>query len=1306
MSRPAVADLRALLQKEVAIHTFSAQDLQSIPEDVERAYRIHAATHVEMPDTAPAWKDIKRQVLQNKSIAFAKVVGEFGSGKTSLLIHLWTECESAGILGIPPFRWDHFDEVFSTTASWVRHEFKKKGIPAIGDLDRLIEQYVGPRLETESKRRSMSHGLPYEKVFAMMKQQYDEGVLRLDLTVDDLYSLCHGLVELIKPHGYKGLLVMMDELHHAAQLRSVNAISDTLFLMGTKARATQGSFGFVFGMPPTLEAGIRGDVAPRWTAEIKLRCSETFANSLWDAYVKKFGLSDVAENMASSDVLKSLGQLTDSNKHRRLADGPRTIVTAFKRIARLYLNGAGPYTPFDLVEDCLAKEVILGDQSVFTEVLEDILNRDSVKGRYDGAIRLLAAFPDGLPRSKFEEYGLGDELDLVIREGFGDLVSESFEGYYLIPFRTEAPKESYLDSRIKSFTRGYSADANDISRAVEVFKEQVIPSLFPMNSSEWSSREGPREMWHSMKNGASTTWLFGSFAKTSRKYPNREVQITIAPESVRKPARQDEQPNHAGHFVFVLHTSIKHKKAPQRAVRLDDATITFHLNLQAEVERDLHLHRIVDRSLVTPLYLLTLLHELREDKQAPSSEEGALKVVLDEALGGVISTLFNEHLGEIASSDISVKSTALSYFPELFEALCQRRFPEYVPIAPLRLMSKMLSRYLSALENQRVPLEAKRGHKPLFSEIEDVKTRRQEIAKVFGGEARISAFQTFLSELGCLVRFDWEQGEVYLLPHPMERTVLDLLDHCEPADRIAVEGALCDSISPNELIKAFFSRGYEENEMQAIIRLGVARQYFRYDASKRRIYRKPLDPDEWRKELNDRLQGIVQLVSLLPKKEWPAFDPTALKEEIQRLNSDEAYEALRLHLGGMMAATQQALLTRALAMLNAIRREVGKPKAMLDELAAPGSLLQRMRMEATGAVRWVEALNGHRAALLRRFADLRTASQTLISDLAEEERRMGEVGDILTRQDPHLTFARLSELQAQFESDATDLSERCSGWRAEAKAYFEWLSVLDLAKTCDSFCRAAQSLGSTRFGAELDALHERVDVDLRKGAEALLNAALYRNLYSELQKKAAETVTNAQSVFLAKRGGLTEALRALDPALPPLTTQFRETDPQGSYEELADEAARVYSRAVESLTGSLEACYADVKYSIEVLGLDESALYASLNTLASVLQRIGDLPGPSSFAELEDYDSIRESFKECRDTIKTSTAALRSRDRGKLTETQEQLLSCLGPQEVTLKQLILTYHSKKGGTMDLEDTLNNIKELFKKDLVQIRVRKV
>ena len=141
--------LQAILEKEPVLSTVNALDLQSDPSRVEGEYQRHVATFIPMGDVNEYSARLLRRISGSKTPK-GMLVAPYGYGKTSTLAFLWHECESNGLVAVPPFYCANLLDILDATYGWVRYRLENRQTGLLPVLD--ADEHNG-----KIRRRSVDH---------------------------------------------------------------------------------------------------------------------------------------------------------------------------------------------------------------------------------------------------------------------------------------------------------------------------------------------------------------------------------------------------------------------------------------------------------------------------------------------------------------------------------------------------------------------------------------------------------------------------------------------------------------------------------------------------------------------------------------------------------------------------------------------------------------------------------------------------------------------------------------------------------------------------------------------------------------------------------------------------------------------------------------------------------------------------------------------------------------------------------------------------------------------------------------------
>src|SRR5690606_25030551 len=150
----------------------------------------------------------------------------------------------------------------------------------------------------------------------------------------------------------------------------------------------QGKLPFGFLMIITSkELGVindqRGDLIDRMrgnTLDLRAIYDRDFPVRLWFRFAETLDFEQIASQIVDDFTLEGLGQIAS---RQDLSNGPRTVINAFRRIARRALDlqsNITPYTPIDLIDDFLNNNIAFDARKTLQEATNRALSSNSVRG--------------------------------------------------------------------------------------------------------------------------------------------------------------------------------------------------------------------------------------------------------------------------------------------------------------------------------------------------------------------------------------------------------------------------------------------------------------------------------------------------------------------------------------------------------------------------------------------------------------------------------------------------------------------------------------------------------------------------------------------------------------------------------------------------------------------------------------------------------------------------------------------------------------------------------------------------------------
>ncbi|MHA2265196.1 MAG: hypothetical protein ACXAEN_22605, partial [Candidatus Thorarchaeota archaeon] len=518
--------LKVIMEKETIVNTFEADNLFEDPTRVRQVCEANNATHIDMGESDKVFKTLVQRVVQNRSAALGVVVGDYGYGKTSLLVRMFFRCKVHDILAVPPFMWRSTGELARGIYGWCRHVLGQK-TALRKKVDALYDQLV-----QESGLEVLAESIGAD--VSRLKSEVSEQKLALltNISPKQIIDFVEKMTEVAIEDGYSGMVVFTDELQRTlASYGNLVTFFDDMYGFANELFMRRGAYGMVFGIPLSdwsLMLDMRKDIAQRLQSrQVFVDCGElygrAFAPELWKRYSEHFEFPGF--EVVEEEALDSISQICF---RKDLGSGPRGVIDAFKRIAEHYTKIRRAYTPIDLIDDVLANRLTTAKDSQLVAVVRDILELDDVKSdpELTKLFKLLSAFPRyGCKTDLFENYGLKETFEKTRIKYHGTRIVDLEEGYTLTAFATEDTyTKKVYDSMLKSFLQTYARTPDQVSDALVAFAEHVLSDIFtPAQGSQifdaWRKVDNEQ-----LDSGGHRIDFEGSFGQF---YPDRHVQVTI-----------------------------------------------------------------------------------------------------------------------------------------------------------------------------------------------------------------------------------------------------------------------------------------------------------------------------------------------------------------------------------------------------------------------------------------------------------------------------------------------------------------------------------------------------------------------------------------------------------------------------------------------------------------------------------------------------------------------------------------------------------------------------------------------------------
>jgi len=1317
--------LKVILDKDPIISTFQAKDLITSPEIADKYYSQISKTHMSLGDTKTYQKRILDCLLKNKKTFNGAVVGEYGFGKTSILIYLWKYCEENNILAIPPYQWGKFHEHFQTIYHWVAYKIRKYDKKLTTELNQIFQKYKDETTENEAKKLAKEANIEYDEALKILRLQFEDGKLSIDFTPNDLLTYCEKItVFLQKDTEYQGLLVITDELQQTITDLNTRTVYDYLFNITNPLVNAQGNYGFLWGFPEKTFADLnreRSDIIDRLNSnKAFIRLSNIYDNkfalNLWESYAAEFDFQSLKNKIVDEHTLIAIGQVCDGER-RDLGNGPRSVISAFNSIIYHYKTTKSKYTITNFVEECIQGEIILGGASEYVKKIKEILNIEMVGQKYEKTIKIMSGFPDGIPASTIDEYNIRQEIEELIKDsgGLGKVVIKPISNYSLRNLRKTVDNidDSVIESVIRDFYSSYSPDNRNCEIAHNIFKKILIEEIFKKHTTGSSETWKFDNEWVECRGGTKCT-LEGSF---NSKYPKRKTVLftTIKKEdSPIDPVRADLSEEHLA-INFILYpfneTNYEYKIS---LIAKNSYMIELNLQYQEDKLNMDQIDLIIPQEKQTPLFFLALINHLKE-ANIPKTEIKERDYLIEKLIENIIFNSFNEDLlGYIENSEIELNNQGEYLIKELFVANCDESYPEYSTLIT-RGWEKKLSSYKNVLnlDSEKLSLLQKRGKETVVVS-ENSKENKNFIAKIFGQTS--SNLESWLNDMKNLVDFKFTAQDSYFTfkIHPVEEYFLDLIE--EKGYEVTIDGVKCKSIKLNRnIISNLFKKGYLTEEILNILGIGAARKYFNFDSGRSLLYKKPEDKDELRETIENFFNIVKEQVLILENFDDYTVDQDALnglKEKIPLIENKEQSDDYSNQLKRIQSQNKHYSEKSLQNIANVdIKKNIFELDEKIKELDK--TLNDIKTTTVAGQVGWVPKILQIQTNLLNEIALALSKGKTF-------SKNLGKLKPAAIPQNVKVislfieTIRNYNEVQQDIKNNFLIEYENII---KKSKAFDKWKTILNKAGDVEKRFSQYSNISSVKeLRDKIDELNNKVNEDLENNTKQTLNShENYRQAFQDLQNELGKTIQNLKKGWEERKKRYEELIKEFTGNLPSSIVRWSDS-PEVSYQDLYDFALQEIDHFLKKIEKAINILNDDVTYSIEVLNhqkaIQNKQIDKQLNQLKTDIDDYlnkdlsEDIKSQSYFETLsEKLMSMNECYikinREHRSIIKPIT----------IEDVNEKNLFTLLDKnnDLDLKRLIIDFQKKCTPEMDLtecrDEVLNLMKELFLKKQVRISIKK-
>jgi len=1339
-------ELDVILNKDAIITTFPVKYLVSTPDQVEYVYRTHARTHIPLGDTTKYVDTIFKWVGGgNKGAFIGAVVGDYGHGKTSFQVHVWDRSEERKVFSVPPFKWEKVSDIVDGVDAWIQYVVGKTHAEVAVKAKKVYESFKEKSLREQAEQIARSTKQKADDVYRTLRAMDQSGDSRdiQQVTPERFLDYCEQVTELLKEAGYSGLLVLLDEPEVTAKALGTAKVSQILFDIADGLRLREGDYGVFISMPENFLAQAQSSFASL-PARLQTRnClprlrdiyGTDFAQALWKRYVQEFNLGEHGPRVVSPETLQAIGQVASSDRSD-LSYGPRTVVSAFRRMAYCYKEKNTTYSPNEFVKDCLDGEVYTSN---YPSRICQILESPDAEGIDQTTLTTLAAFPNGMTLQTGKTLGIDKDLlelsrrpSLVYKRGnlFG------LVGLQKIGIMTERDE---LRDVIENIAEEFAPGPASLASAVSAFINHLVRSVFEARQGQQLLGWDIPILWGETQDKTRHAELVGAFRQTMHDYPRRTVTLAVGPLEADTQRLYSEILSPDSNSDILIHFRIRWNREdpmPEKRIEIDPGQpgdqpdiVRLVLNFADNPLTNEFLEEIIERDLLTPLGVLYLIHEKQKrtlqrnyEAQWQVVQEQLLRELLNRFLGDqAVRTQAAEQIGQTISGD------AVALLGSICRATLLRRYPNYSTLITQPQWEKKVNEYIGALKNADIPMSCKRGHETWVA-------LGDRVAKVFNTSLMNLTGGGFFAGLENLISIRSLGGrrgdvEVDFRLHPLEKAIVERITLDNPLPKRKFDGIECWCVPLEDVKSMILYSGYLPEELQQIVEIGKSRGSFesREYKGERVLYCKPLDLDQMRNQLKEKLMDLereaVEFRKLPNFHSSFAYDVT--RNAINEVHDEAQYDALQSKMNREFEKMHDRLPNYFEQLANAIttiQGSINEVKRGLVESREVGTIKSSQKASS----KWCADLNTYVLGSLRDLVkQVETECSSILSDLnkALMEYNASKPGRPLEKVDLLLQgWNRESELKQRVDSTKA----KASTTLASLHDYDKWIQLLSKSDEVHAGLielkrEPAHEAKASELISQIEAIWQGISVHLRNRSVTGLGS--HKQFYEQLEKLNEERrkyILGLRSAFEENKRSINELLQELDLGQDYRCKEaFNPDDIQECYTRLHEEAAGHISEAISIERGQIDSQRQELLYACDILSRlskDETEpLVVQLDDYAQSIDTILAKVSADWVIQLmegppEQRSSVKDALQRSREAIRSARTAVRKAEGAaeeELSPDAEKMLQII-PATATenLKQLILDMmKTGRSSSQVLDASLNCLAELFRKGKIRITVER-
>jgi hypothetical protein len=369
--------------------------------------------------------------------------------------------EEEEILVVPPFSFTSFSDLLNATYGWIRYRLTERQPDLVEEVEIAYRNYTHLSINEMAETFAAEQGIKKQDALVILQAAHARGNLSLTLSHLHLLKFFEVCVTTCQKTGYKGLLVLPDEIQNYVNADTRPDLNlRNLFELVTGLQTRREVLGMIFGLPSYTRDVIvdkRDDLLQRIKdnnlyLDLETLYGEAFPEAIWTQYGRKFRLGDQKDRIIDQYALRSIGQIA-FRREKDLGNGPRTVVNALRESIRHFRQSGNTYSPIDFIDDYLKGNIKFdGRHSLLVEVVQEALRSDIVDTpEKERAVKLLAAFPKGCAEEVYKHYSLRKPIEELLRRGQGTLIIYTVDGFTLSGLKEAALRCQVSRHRVHFF---------------------------------------------------------------------------------------------------------------------------------------------------------------------------------------------------------------------------------------------------------------------------------------------------------------------------------------------------------------------------------------------------------------------------------------------------------------------------------------------------------------------------------------------------------------------------------------------------------------------------------------------------------------------------------------------------------------------------------------------------------------------------------------------------------------------------------------------------------------------------------------